>query len=123
MLSKQRLRILIAEDSAGMRKNLSEVCSGLPRLELIGEAKNGLEAIESVRNLRPDVLTLDIRMPKLNGLEVLRIVQRENHGCVVIVLTAFLDEFYRKKCRQLSARHYFDKVTEFDRFLELLKSL
>ena len=120
---KKRLRVLIAEDSDDTRKQLSDLCSDLPRLQVVGEARNGREAIDAVRSLRPDVLTLDIHMPKASGLEVLRAMQHDNSACVVIVLTSFFDEFYRERCLQLRANHFFDKVTEFDRFLELMKSL
>jgi DNA-binding NarL/FixJ family response regulator len=121
--SAKRLRVLIAEDSGETRKHLRELCSTLPRLHVVGEATNGLEAIEAVRNLKPDVLTLDIHMPKANGLEVLRTIRGQDVPRVVIVLTAFLNIFYRERCKQLMPIHSFDKITEFDRFLELLKSL
>lgn len=121
--SDLRLRVLIAEDSPGTRKILSEACSCLPHLKVVGEAVDGLDTIEAVRNLKPDVMTLDINLPRLSGLEVLRIMQREKHECVVIVLTSLVDEFYKNKCRELNARHVFDKITEYDRFLETLKAM
>jgi DNA-binding NarL/FixJ family response regulator len=119
----QRLRLLIAEDSRATRQNLREVCAGLSRLEVVGEAGNGLDTIEAVRNLKPDVLTLDINMPQLNGFDVLRTMQREKHECMVIMLTSSAEEYYKEKCRELSASHFFNKITEFDQFLKLLKTI
>ena len=118
-----RLRVLIAEDSPSTRKSLSDICSDLPHLNVVGEAADGFDAIEAVRNLKPDVLTLDINMPRINGLEVLRIMQREQRECIVIVLTSMADDFYKQKCRELKAHHVFDKVTEFDGFIKLLKTM
>lgn len=118
-----RLRILIAEDSPGTRHSLNEACSSLPHLTVVGEAADGLETIAAVRALKPDVLTLDINLPRLGGLEVLRILRREQIECRVIVLTSLADEFYKMKCRELHVRHVFDKITEYDRFLEVLKAM
>lgn len=119
----QRLRVLIAEDSPRMRQSLCEACSSLPHLEVVGEAVDGMDAIEAVRDLEPDVLTLDINMPRISGMDVLRILKKEKADCIVIVLTSFADEFYKEKCRELKAHYVFDKITEFDRFLDLMKAI
>src|SRR5882672_3673855 len=119
--SERPLRVLIAEDSARMRKSLHEVFSILPRLEIVGEAKDGVEALQAAHALKPDVITLDIHMPRLSGLEVLQRIQKDK--CIVIVLSALADEPYRERCRQLKADHFFDKITEFDQFVELMKTL
>jgi DNA-binding NarL/FixJ family response regulator len=122
-VGQRRLRALIAEDSPGMRQNLADLLSGLPQMEVVGTAGDGIEAVESVHSLKPDVMTLDIHMPRRNGLEVLRIIRKEKNHCVVIVLTKLADDFYRQKCRELKADYFFDKVTEFEQFVELLKQM
>jgi DNA-binding NarL/FixJ family response regulator len=121
--SRSRLGVLVAEDSAATRESLSELLSGLPGMELLGLAKDGTEAMEGVRSLDPDVLILDIHMPRRNGLQVLRAVRKRKNHCLVIVLTKLSDDFYREKCRELKADYFFDKLTEFDQFVNLLKSL
>ena len=115
------LRVLIAEDSARMRQNLQDIFAGLPGLEIVGEAKDGLETLQAAHSLKPDVLTLDIHMPKMSGLEVLQRIQKGN--CKVIVLTALAEDIYRQKCRELRADRFFDKITEFDQFVEFLKTI
>lgn len=115
--------MLIAEDCVETRENLADLCSGFPQVEVVGKVRDGFEAIDGVRRLAPDVLTLDIHMPRLNGLDVLRTLKREKRDCVVIMLTSLADDFYRAKCRELQADFFFDKITELDRFLELLKTL
>ena len=121
--SGRRLRVLIAEDSQETRKGLSAICSRLPHLEVVGEAVDGLAAIEAVRSLKPDVLTLDLHMPRMSGFDVLRVIRQEKRECEVIVLTSLADEFYKEKCRELKAHHVFDKVNEFDLFHKTLKAL
>ena len=121
--SGRRLRVLIAEDSQETRKGLRDTCSSLPHLEVVGEAVDGLAAIEAVRSLKPDVLTLDLHMPRMSGFDVLRVMQHEKRECMVIVLTSLAGEFYKEKCRELKAHYVFDKITEFDRFLDLMKAI
>ncbi len=71
-------RVLIVDDSAFMRKIISDLIMEDPQFEVIGSAKNGLEAVEMTRNLKPDVVTMDVAMPIMNGLEALRIIMNEN---------------------------------------------
>ncbi|WP_432354988.1 protein-glutamate methylesterase/protein-glutamine glutaminase [Sporosarcina sp. A2] len=78
-------RVLIADDSAFMRKLISEIISSHPSLEVVGTARNGQEAVEKVRLLKPDVMTLDIEMPILDGLGALQIIMKENPLPVVML--------------------------------------
>jgi DNA-binding NarL/FixJ family response regulator len=119
--AEKRRRVLIADDSAKTRNHLMGLLEMLPRLEVVGEAKDGLEAVETLNALKPDVLILDIEMPKKNGLEVLR--QTPNRNCTVIVLTGMGDDFYREKCLELHAQYFFDKINDFDQFVTLLQKL
>ena len=104
-----------------MRKNLQGIFAVLPRLEVVGEAKDGLETLQAIHVLKPDVLTLDIRMPRLSGIQVLQRIQKGN--CKVIMLTALADDAYREKCRELRADRFFDKITELDQFVKFLGTM
>ena len=68
---RSTIRVLIVDDSALIRQILTRALSVDPRVEIVGIAKNGVEAIEKARDLQPDVITLDIEMPELTGLEAL----------------------------------------------------
>jgi two-component system chemotaxis response regulator CheB len=83
--SHERIRVLIADDSAFMRTALSRMVESDPALEVVGTAQNGLEALEKVAALDPDVLTLDIEMPRLDGLGVLRQLMENNPKPVIMV--------------------------------------
>src|SRR6266404_511067 len=85
-------RVLIVDDSDTIRSMLVRLCAGLPQLEVVGEAKDGLEALEAIQKLKPDVVTLDIHMPKLNGLEVLRSLREEESKPIIIVLSSVTEE-------------------------------
>jgi DNA-binding NarL/FixJ family response regulator len=115
--------VLVADDSEPIRQVLGQLVSGLRRLELVGEASDGLQTLDAIKRLKPDVVILDIRMPRMNGLEVLEAIQSEGTSCKVIVFSQFGDESYRKKCAQLGAHAFFDKIAEIEAFQLALKRL
>lgn len=80
-----KIRVLIVDDSAFMRKLISDFLSEHPDIEVIGTARNGEDALKKWRVLRPDVITLDVEMPILNGLEVLKMIMKEQPIPVVML--------------------------------------
>lgn len=80
-----RIRVLVVDDSAFARKVLREVLSSSPEIEVVGTARDGLEALEKVAELSPDVLTLDLVMPNLDGIGVLHGLPREGAPRVIVV--------------------------------------
>ena len=64
--------MLVVDDSAFMRRIISNIAEDIDGLEVIGIARDGLDALEKIPKLKPDVITLDIEMPKLNGIETLK---------------------------------------------------
>ncbi len=86
------IRLLIADDEVMVRRGLRMVLEAEDDLQVVGEAADGLEAIEEARRLRPDVILMDVRMPRLDGVEACRRLVAES-GAKVVVLTTFdLDE-------------------------------
>ncbi|CAM3738540.1 protein-glutamate methylesterase/protein-glutamine glutaminase [Mesobacillus thioparans] len=80
-----KIRVLIVDDSAFMRKLINDFLSEHHEIEVIGSARNGEDAIKKFREMRPDVITLDVEMPKLNGLEVLKVIMEERPLPVVML--------------------------------------
>ena len=122
-LSDKKLRVLIVDDSAQIRSMLTRLCVGFPNLEVVGEAQDGLEALSSIAQFKPDVITLDIRMPKLNGIEVLKAIGEEKPKPIVIVLTGITEEIYRQKCFELGANYVLTKGSEFEEIVGVLRRL
>ena len=83
----QMIRVLIADDSAFMRKVLSDMFASQPDFEVAGTARNGQETVERVKELSPDLVTLDVNMPVMDGLEALDIIMKE-HPIPVVMLSS-----------------------------------
>ncbi len=84
-MSHRKIRVLVVDDSALVRKLLRDILSSDPELEVIGTASNGIEAIRAVSELRPDVVTMDIHMPEMDGITALEFIMRKNPVPVVVL--------------------------------------
>ncbi len=88
------IKIVIADDHALLRQGIKNVLSLEPDFDIIGEAGDGEEAISQVESLKPDILLLDVNMPRMNGLEVTRRLKTSAAAVKVIILTIHDDENY-----------------------------
>ena len=94
------IRVLIADDQMMVREGFSVLLGAMPDIEVVGEAVNGREAVQRVRELAPDVVLMDIRMPELNGIEATREIVAAGGDAKVLVLTTFdLDEYVYQALR------------------------
>ena len=117
------MKIFIADDSAVVRERLIEMLSELPEIEIIGQAQDGLEATNLIKKLNPDVVILDIRMPRENGIDVLQNIKRDKQAPIVIMPTNYSYPQYRKKCMEAGADFFFEKSTEFEKVMEVVKKV
>jgi DNA-binding NarL/FixJ family response regulator len=81
------LRILIADDHPAVRHGLRAILSEHPEWQVVAEAEDGLEALDKVSRLNPDVVVLDVSMPKMNGLTVCRRIRESTPKCEVLIVT------------------------------------
>jgi NarL family two-component system response regulator LiaR len=86
------VRLLIADDHAIVREGLRTLIANEPGMELVGEAADGVEAVALARALHPDVVLMDLKMPRKNGLEAITEIKRENPEIRILVLTSFAEE-------------------------------
>ncbi len=117
------MRLFIADDSEILRVRLIDMLSEIEGIEIIGQAQESLGAIESIQELNPHVVILDIRMPRINGIEVLEAIKKDDESPTVIIFTDYPYPQYRKRCMDLGADFFFDKSTEFEKLVDTVKYL
>ena len=113
------IKVLIADDESPARARLQRMLAAFPDLEVIGEASNGLEALQNAQKLTPDLLFLDIEMPELNGLEVAETLG--DGGPWVVFVTAYSE--HALKAFELSASDYLVKPVSPERLAETIERI
>jgi serine/threonine protein kinase len=112
---REKLGCVIVDDEQPAREVLREYLSGFPEIEILAECSNGFEAVKTVTELKPDILFLDIQMPKLNGFEVLELIER---NLAVIFITAY--DQYALKAFEVHAVDYLLKPFSPERLAEAI---
>jgi DNA-binding NarL/FixJ family response regulator len=117
------MRILIADDHGIVREGLRSLIEKEPDMEVVGEAKDGVETVESARQLKPDIIIMDVSMPNLNGIEATRIILSENPKIKVIVLSIHIERRIVKEILSAGAAGYVLKTYLFEELSRALRSV
>lgn len=88
----QHIRVLIADDHAIVREGLRALIETEPHMELVAEAADGVEAVQKACELKPDVILLDLMMPRKNGIAAIKEIKQENPEARILVLTSFAED-------------------------------
>jgi len=112
--------VFIVDDSSIVCSGLEAMLAEFPDVNVVGKAATAHDAIASIEKLKPDVVILDIRLLDGSGIEVLQHLKRNNVRPITIMLTNYPYPQYKKKCLDLGADYFFDKVTEIELIQEVL---
>jgi DNA-binding NarL/FixJ family response regulator len=116
-------RILLAEDNEVVRKGIKRLLNNAADIEVVGEAEDGIETLQLVDQLLPDILMLDVEMPKLNGIEVARRLKRRKQKPRILVLSAYDDPGYIREMLGIGAAGYLIKDEAPERILEAVRGV
>lgn len=119
----KNLKVLIAEDHEVVRQGLRILISADPGMEVAGEAENGPMALRLAKKLQPDVVLMDLAMPRGNGLEAAREIRREVPSSRVLVLSAYKDEETVRQVIDAGASGYMTKHSAADELLEAIREV
>ncbi len=121
----KKIRALVVDDTIVYRKAVSDVLTEIPGVEVVGVAHNGKIAVSKIESLKPDLLTLDIEMPQMNGIEVLEYIQKKQHNVSAIMVSTLTSEGgdMTMKALELGAYDFILKpsttnITESKRYLQ-----
>ena len=113
-----KIKVLIVDDQTLMRDGLKTILELEDNIEVVGTAKNGQEAIEFCRQLTPNVVLMDIRMPGMDGVESTKIIKSQYPAIVVLILTTFNEEAYIIDALAYGASGYILKDIEGDALIK-----
>jgi len=117
------IRILLVDDQPLFRKALAMLIDGQPDMTIVGEAENGLQAVEQARALQPDLVVLDVDMPVMNGVEAVRLIREQVPVAKVVMLTVSEDEDDLFDAVRYGAHGYLLKDLRPEQLYDMLRSV
>ena len=117
------IRILLVDDDQAFRTVLRRLLEKERGFNVVGEAGDGLEALEQIRVLSPDIILMDLAMPRLNGLEATRRIKTERPGSTVVILTQHQEPAYQRAAAQSGADAFLPKTTRLADLLTTIRQL
>jgi DNA-binding NarL/FixJ family response regulator len=118
-----KTRVVVADDHTIVRQGLVGILRASEEVEVVGEAADGIEAVEQALKLKPDVVVLDVSMPHLNGIEAARRIHEALQGARILVLTMHEDEEYVLQMVRAGASGYLLKETAASELLAAIREL
>ncbi|MDP1994774.1 MAG: response regulator transcription factor [Ignavibacteria bacterium] len=117
------MKIIIADDHPLLRQGLVFILNKNEDFKIVGQAADGQEALDLIRELKPDIAILDVQMPKLDGFDVAKIVLREKHATKIIFLTMFKDPELIKKVVELGIKGFVLKENAINDIVNCIESV
>jgi DNA-binding NarL/FixJ family response regulator len=119
---QQKITLLLADDQTILRQGLRRILEGEPDIAVIGEAATGPEAVQQAKQLKPDVVIMDISMPEEDGIETIRQILK-NPGCRVVILTVHLDREVISEAVMAGASGYLSKDSPDHELLSAVRTI
>jgi DNA-binding NarL/FixJ family response regulator len=116
-------RIMIVEDHNLLREGLRSMISAIPGFEVVGDARDGQEAVRNALALKPDLITMDLSMPNMNGIEATLQIKRRDPRVRIVALTAHKSEEYVREMLKAGADGYVLKDTTYEELVTALRSV
>ena len=113
----------MADDSDMILETLREMLNPFSGAEIVATCKNGTNALEAIRSLKPDLAIVDIEMPGITGLQVLSEIRKENRCTIFIILTLHSTLYYRQLAMEAGADYFFSKEDDFEKIAGVVEGM
>jgi DNA-binding NarL/FixJ family response regulator len=117
------MKIIIADDSTLLRDRIKIILKSININSELYEAKNGLEALLLIKEVKPDLVILDIRMPEMNGIDVLKKIREMKLQVKVCILTNYSYPQYKLKCFEAGADYFLSKNEDFEDIKDVITGI
>lgn len=115
-----KVRVLVADDSIEVARRICSLLGELDFVDVVGPARDGLEAVSIFKAEPVDVVILDFSMPGASGLDVLRMIRSSGSNCLAIILTVYNDSSIEAECLLAGANYFFQKTLISDHIPDIL---
>ena len=119
----ERMRILLAEDHKVVREGTRRLLESQPDFEVVGEASDGIEAVELAKKLKPEIIIMDVSMPRLNGIEATRQIKAIYPNIAILPLTGYDDDEYVFALLEAGAAGYLLKDSSGEELIEAIRQV
>lgn len=116
------MRVMVVDDASSVRQRLMAGFRQAPGVDAVAEAGTGEDALSTFDEFRPDLVTLDLMLPGMTGLDVLDEIKRRRPGTEVVIFTNYPYPAFRRRCIELGANHFFSKSTDVTAILDLVRN-
>jgi DNA-binding NarL/FixJ family response regulator len=119
---EKNIRVVIADDQTLFREGIKDILEGEKWIEVVGEAADGEQAVALAKQLKPDVMLMDIRMPKIDGLTAVRQIKKVAKNVNILILSSFEDESHVIEAIQAGANGYLSKMLPAKEMLNSIRT-
>jgi two-component system chemotaxis response regulator CheY len=117
-----KIRILVVDDSPFIHKAITRAVNTMEDCEICGIAKNGKEGVEMYGTFKPNIVTMDITMPIMDGLEASQHIIGQDSLAIIIMLSAMGDEELMAKAKEIGIKHFIQKPFKNEEFMNVIQS-
>src|SRR4026208_1898801 len=117
------MKVFVIDDSPLIRQRLHAMLAEIPGISWVEQMDQASGTVAAIQAAKPDVVILDIQHPYRSGIEILDELKTSHWPMVKIMLTAFPNPLYRRRCLEAGANYFLDEAVEFERIIDVLNSL
>jgi DNA-binding NarL/FixJ family response regulator len=117
------MKILVADDSSLFRDRIKSLLQYINNNSVVYEADNGADALQIIRKKQPDLAILDIRMPELSGIEVLKKIRKLKMKVKICILTNYAYPIYKRRCIEAGADYFLRKTEDFEEIETIVRDI